>query len=170
MRPDINQKNTAGEVPVELLSKDEAPTVQKTPGTATHEGSPAKLRKNRPKKQTRQAAKSRNAAEQTNPKTTPPVGWVPSARPNVARPNATPKTAAATNDLPARCQNQTSSVNYTSNPDRQRDNRNDAPTRDRARRTEAGHRFRSPRRDGQRDYRSNDRCPEPADTPRGVTP
>ena len=135
MRPDINQKNTAGVLPVELLSEDEAPTMQKTPGTATHEGSPPKRRKNRPKKWTRQAAKSRNGPQQTNPKTTPPVGQVPparpnAARPNAARPNATPKTAAATNDLPACCQNPTSSTNYTTNPDRHRDNRNDAPTKD----------------------------------------
>ena len=99
MRPDINPKNTAGALPAELLSDDEAPTVPKTPGYATHEGSPPKRRKNRPKKRTR------NGAQQTNPKTTPPVGQVPSARPNDARPNATPKTAAATRDPPARRHN-----------------------------------------------------------------
>ena len=33
MRPDINQKNTAGVLPAELLSEDVAPTLQKTPGT-----------------------------------------------------------------------------------------------------------------------------------------
>ena len=66
MRPDINQKNTAGALPAELLFEDEDPTLQKTPGTATHEGSPPKRRKNRPKKRTRQAAKSRNGAQQTN--------------------------------------------------------------------------------------------------------
>ena len=130
MRPDINPKNTAGALPAELLSDDEAPTVRKTPGTATHEGSPPRRRKNRPKKRTRQAAKSSNGAQQTNPKTTPPVGQVSSARPNDARPNATPKTAAATNDPPARRQNPTSLTNYTTNPDRRRDNQNDAPTRD----------------------------------------
>ena len=86
MRLDINPKNTAGALPAELLSDDEAPTVRKTPGTATHEGSPPKRRKNRPKKRNRQTAKSRKGAQQTNPKTTPPVGQVPSARPNDARP------------------------------------------------------------------------------------
>ena len=157
MRPDINPKNTAGTRPAELLSDDEAPTVCKTPGTTMHEGSPPKRRKNRPKKRTRQAAKSRNGPQQTNPKTTPTVGQIPSARPNDARPNATSKTAAATSDPPARRQNLTSSTNYTTNPDRHRGNRNDAPTRDRARRPQAGHRSRSPRTDGQRDSSSNDR-------------
>ena len=144
MQPDINPKNTAGALPAELLSNNEASTVRKTPGTATHEGSPPKRRKNRPKKRTRQAAKSRNGPQQTNPKTTPTVGQIPSARPNDARPNATQKNAAATSDPPARLQNPTSSTNYTTHPDRHRGN-------------QAGHRSRSPRRDGQRDRRSNDR-------------
>ena len=157
MRPDINPKNTVGALPAELLSDDEAPTVRKTSGAATHEGSPPKRRKNRPKKRTRQAAKSRNGAQQTDPKTTPSAGQVPSARPNDARPNDTPKTAATANHPPARRHNPTSSTNYKANPDRRRDDRNDAPTRDRVRRPQAGHRSRSPRRDGQRDYSSNDR-------------
>ena len=122
MRPDINPKNTAGALPAELLSDDEAPTVCKMTGTATHEGSPPKRRKNRPKKRTRQAAKSRDGPQQTNPKTTSTIGQIPSARPNDPRPNATPKTAAATSDPPARRQNPTSLTNYTTNPDRHRGN------------------------------------------------
>ena len=149
MRPDINPKNTAGTRPAELLSDDEAPTVCK----AAHPREGRTVLRNGPGRQQSLAT----GHSKQNPKTTPTVGQILSARPNDARPNATPKTAAATSDPPARRQNLTSSTNYTTNPDRHRGNRNDAPTRDRARRPQAGHRSRSPHRDGQRDRSSNDR-------------